>query len=62
GVTSIMMHLSRIDVREGQLVQAGQKIGAVGSTGAATGPHLHWGLYVHGLSVDPEPWREQGFE
>lgn len=62
GVTSIMMHLSRIDVREGQLVQAGQKIGAVGSTGAATGPHLHWGLYVHGLSVDPVPWREQGFE
>lgn len=62
GVTSIMMHLSRIDVREGQLVQAGQKIGAVGSTGAATGPHLHWGLYVHGLSVDPAPWREQSFE
>lgn len=62
GVTSIMMHLSRIDVREGQLVQAGQKIGAVGSTGAATGPHLHWGLYVHGLSVDPAPWRERGFE
>lgn len=62
GVTSIMMHLSRIDVREGQLVQAGQKIGAVGSTGASTGPHLHWGLYVHGLSVDPVPWRERGFE
>jgi murein DD-endopeptidase MepM/ murein hydrolase activator NlpD len=62
GVTSIMMHLSRIDVREGQLVQAGQTIGAVGSTGASTGPHLHWGLYVHGLSVDPAPWREQGFE
>ncbi len=62
GVTSIMLHLSRIDVREGEVVQAGQKIGAIGSTGASTGPHLHWGLYVHGLSVDPAPWREQGFE
>lgn len=62
GVTSIMMHLSRIDVKEGDFVQAGQRVGAVGSTGAATGPHLHWGLYVHGLSVDPVPWRSQKFE
>ncbi len=62
GVTSIMMHLSRIDVKEGDFVKAGQRIGAVGSTGASTGPHLHWGLYVHGLSVDPVPWRYQGFE
>ncbi|HBB31906.1 MAG TPA: peptidase [Cyanobacteria bacterium UBA8803] len=62
GVTSIMLHLSRIDVKEGDFVQAGQRIGAVGSTGAATGPHLHWGLYVHGLSVDPVPWRYKGFE
>jgi len=62
GVASIMLHLSRIDVREGDFVQAGQRIGAVGSTGAATGPHLHWGLYVHGLAVDPVPWRYQGFD
>lgn len=62
GVTSIMMHLSRIDVREGQMVKPGQRIGAIGSTGASTGPHLHWGLYVHGISVDPVPWRETGFE
>jgi murein DD-endopeptidase MepM/ murein hydrolase activator NlpD len=62
GVSSIMLHLSRIDVKEGDFVQAGQRIGTVGSTGAATGPHLHWGLYVHGLSVDPVPWRNQGFE
>lgn len=62
GVSSIMLHLSRIDVKEGDMVQAGQRIGAVGSTGAATGPHLHWGLYVNGLSVDPVPWRNQGFE
>ncbi|HEY9832239.1 MAG TPA: M23 family metallopeptidase [Stenomitos sp.] len=62
GVTSIMMHLSRIDVQEGQMVKPGQRIGAVGSTGASTGPHLHWGLYVHAISVDPAPWREKGFE
>ncbi|MBW4678044.1 MAG: M23 family metallopeptidase [Desmonostoc geniculatum HA4340-LM1] len=57
GVASIFMHLSRINVKEGDLVKAGQLIGAVGSTGASTGPHLHWGLYVNGLSVDPTPWR-----
>ncbi|MEH2138174.1 M23 family metallopeptidase [Nostoc sp.] len=57
GVTSIFMHLSRINVKEGDFVKAGQLIGAVGSTGAATGPHLHWGLYVNGQSVDPTPWR-----
>jgi murein DD-endopeptidase MepM/ murein hydrolase activator NlpD len=62
GVASILMHLSRIDVQEGDVVKAGQVIGALGSTGAATGPHLHWGLYVHGQSVDPVPWRLQGVE
>ncbi|MBV8885296.1 MAG: M23 family metallopeptidase, partial [Chroococcidiopsidaceae cyanobacterium CP_BM_RX_35] len=58
GVASIFMHLSQIYVKEGDFVQAGQVIGAVGSTGAATGPHLHWGLYVQGKAVDPEPWRD----
>lgn len=59
GVVSIFMHLSRINVKEGDFVKAGQRIGAVGSTGASTGPHLHWGLYVNGLSVDPVPWRNK---
>lgn len=62
GVTSIFMHLSRINVKEGDFVKAGQKIGAVGATGAATGPHLHWGLYVNGLCVDPIPWRTKVFD
>ena len=62
GVTSIMMHLSRIDVRQGDFVKPGQRIGAIGATGASTGPHLHWGLYVNGISVDPAPWREKSFE
>ncbi|MBO9997902.1 MAG: M23 family metallopeptidase [Cyanobacteria bacterium SID2] len=62
GVTTIYLHLSRIDVREGQLVEAGQPIGAVGSTGISTGPHLHWGLYVRGESVDPLPWQSLGLK
>lgn len=61
GVTSVFLHLSRINVKEGDFVRAGTVIGAVGSTGATTGPHLHWGLYVQGESVDPEPWRQKGF-
>ncbi|MDY6782306.1 MAG: M23 family metallopeptidase [Cyanobacteriota bacterium] len=62
GVLSIFLHLSKIYFREGDVVRAGQPIGAVGSTGSSTGPHLHWGLYVHGNAIDPVPWRERGFE
>ncbi len=62
GVTSAYLHLSRILVKEGDFVKAGQVIGTVGSTGASTGPHLHWGLYVNGLAVDPVPWRTKGVE
>ncbi|MFZ9738508.1 MAG: M23 family metallopeptidase [Prochlorotrichaceae cyanobacterium] len=62
GVLSIFLHLSRINVKEGQFVQAGEVIGRVGSTGASTGPHLHWGLYVNGQAVDPVPWRYDGIE
>jgi murein DD-endopeptidase MepM/ murein hydrolase activator NlpD len=61
GVSSIYLHLSRIYVKEGDFVKAGQTIGALGDTGAVTGPHLHWGLFVFGESVDPTPWRNQGF-
>ena len=61
GVITIYIHLSRIDVNEGQMVQAGQRIGAVGNTGASTGPHLHFGLYVNGQSIHPSSWFSQGF-
>ncbi len=57
GVASIFIHLNSINVQEGQFVEAGQTIGTVGTTGASTGPHLHWGLYVNGVAVDPAPWR-----
>ena len=55
GVVSMYVHLSRIDVRQGQVVKAGQVIGRVGSTGRVTGPHLHFGLYVLDKAVDPLP-------
>jgi murein DD-endopeptidase MepM/ murein hydrolase activator NlpD len=61
GVATIYLHLSRINVSEGQMVRSGQVIGAVGATGAVTGPHLHWGLYVNGQAVDPSPWLKSGF-
>ncbi len=61
GIVTTYLHLSRINVKEGDFVKIGQVIGAVGSTGAVTGPHLHWGLYVQGESVDPTPWRNSKF-
>lgn len=57
GVLSLLMHLQDIAVTEGTVVRAGEKIGTIGSTGASTGPHLHWGLYVNEVAVDPVPWR-----
>jgi peptidoglycan hydrolase-like protein with peptidoglycan-binding domain len=48
-------HLSRIDVRKGVWLGAGVRIGAVGATGDATGPHLHFEVRVRGASVDPLP-------
>jgi murein DD-endopeptidase MepM/ murein hydrolase activator NlpD len=56
GVTSLYIHQSRIRCREGQTVGRGEIIGEVGMTGTATGPHLHWAVYVHGSSVSPRYW------
>lgn len=53
GLTSAFLHLSRIDVQLGQAVRQGQRIGAVGATGRATGPHLHWGLRWNEARIDP---------
>ena len=60
GVISGYLHLSTISVEEGQEVEPGQLIGKVGDTGIATGPHLHFGLYVGGLNVNPTPWLQYG--
>lgn len=56
GVTTLHIHLSKTIAKEGARVKAGTVIGHVGSTGFATGPHLHWVLQVHGISVNPLPW------
>jgi murein DD-endopeptidase MepM/ murein hydrolase activator NlpD len=51
--TTAYAHLSRIDVRKGQKVSQGDFIGAVGSTGASTGPHLHFEFRDKGQHIDP---------
>jgi murein DD-endopeptidase MepM/ murein hydrolase activator NlpD len=53
GMTSLYAHLSRIDVRVGQCLVAGNRVGLVGSTGVSTGPHLHFELRIRGAVVDP---------
>jgi murein DD-endopeptidase MepM/ murein hydrolase activator NlpD len=54
GLYSMYFHFSEFKVEPGQLVQRGQEIGLAGSTGRATGPHLHFGLRLLGAKVDPE--------
>jgi murein DD-endopeptidase MepM/ murein hydrolase activator NlpD len=53
GIYSLYAHLSRIDVKRGDMVSNGQLVGLAGATGRVTGPHLHWGLRVQGARVDP---------
>ena len=53
GISSNFLHLSRIDVKVGDRIAQGQTIGAVGATGRATGPHLHWGMNWFDVRIDP---------
>lgn len=61
GVSTSYNHLSTVDVVVGDRVAAGDLVGKVGSTGQSTGPHLHWGLVVDGVSVDAEEWLSHDF-
>ena len=53
GLFSMLAHLSRIDVKEGDVVTASQTLGLVGATGRVTGPHLHWAVRASDARVDP---------
>jgi murein DD-endopeptidase MepM/ murein hydrolase activator NlpD len=55
GVRTMYAHLSRVGVRLGERVGVGTRVGRVGSTGDATGPHLHFEVRHHGAAVDPLP-------
>ena len=53
GLLSMYCHLSAIDVTAGDVLQRGQRLGAVGATGRVTGPHLHWGVMLNRTMVNP---------
>ncbi|MGB0630671.1 MAG: M23 family metallopeptidase [Alphaproteobacteria bacterium] len=53
GLSTVYSHLSKIEVRKGQSVSQGQRIGAVGSTGRSTGPHLDWRINWYQERLDP---------
>lgn len=55
GITSLYLHLSKIEVKENEMVKKGQTIGRVGATGtASSGPHLHWSIFAFGEAVNPQ--------
>lgn len=60
GISSNFLHLSRLDVAVGDRVEQGEAIGAVGATGRATGPHLHWGMSWFDVRIDPLLVLERG--
>jgi murein DD-endopeptidase MepM/ murein hydrolase activator NlpD len=56
GLQTIYLHMSAFQAKVGQQVGTGDVIGYVGATGRATGPHLHWTMYVNGVPVNPGQW------
>jgi murein DD-endopeptidase MepM/ murein hydrolase activator NlpD len=53
GITSVLMHLNSVEVKDGQEVGAGQRIGTIGATGRASGPHLDWRVNWFEVRLDP---------
>jgi murein DD-endopeptidase MepM/ murein hydrolase activator NlpD len=62
GVFSGFYHLSAVHATPGQIVQPGDLLGEVGTTGLSTGNHLHWDLLINGVWVDATLWQEQGMD
>mgnify|MGYP001546665662 CR=1 FL=1 len=60
GVTTRYAHLRKISVKKGEIVEVGEKVGEVGSTGASTGPHLHWEVRVFDQAKDPQQFLDAG--
>jgi len=56
GLLSLYGHLSSIDVKAGQMVKKKEAVGKSGETGLAGGDHLHFGMFLHGIPVDPREW------
>jgi Peptidase family M23 len=59
GLQSIYGHLSRIDVKPGDLVKKGGKMGIAGSTGLAEGVHVHFGMQIDGVQINPREWWDE---
>ncbi|KAA0445206.1 MAG: M23 family metallopeptidase [Candidatus Thioglobus sp.] len=53
GLISVYIHTHKILVKQGQMVKQGDIIGTIGQSGRATGPHLHWGVYLNGIAINP---------
>jgi murein DD-endopeptidase MepM/ murein hydrolase activator NlpD len=53
GLFTIYGHMSKLKTKEGAILKKGEIMGLSGMTGRASGPHLHWGVNLHGTKVDP---------
>ena len=62
GLLTGYAHLSEIDVAPGKVVETGDQIGRIGNTGLSTAAHLHWEVWVNGVSVDGQQWLQQLYD
>ncbi|TBR23998.1 hypothetical protein EPO15_04890 [bacterium] len=60
GLMSALFHLGELSVKNGDEVSKSSPVARVGGSGFSTGAHVHWGVYVHGAAVDPEPLLRRG--
>lgn len=54
GLSSIFAHMQKVTIKEGDRLAQGDAVGELGGTGRATGPHLHWGIYLFAVPLDPQ--------